>query len=229
MKRIFLDTETTGLRPNDGDRIVEIGAVAYQNDHPDPEEYHQYINPQRDMPKEALAVHGITGEFLRDKPVFAAIADTFIEFVRGGELVIHNATFDEGFLNAELARADKPPLRDIAAKITCSLEWSRTHNRHANGHTLDALCKQYGIRTDDRAKYHSAIVDTHLLAKVYPLLTRQQGEIRMAARAIPVSANGGPVPVRLATAQEQQEHAKFIQEHMQTESNLPPLYLASPS
>lgn len=214
MKKIFLDTETTGLEPNNGDRIVEIAAIAY-NDHtliPAAEggEYHQYINPERDMPEEARQIHGLSDDFLRDKPVFAAIVDDFIEFVRDGELIIHNADFDRGFLNAELKRLGKPPLEEIVADITCSLLWSRANNPNLSAHNLNALCQHYNISLADRRDYHSAIVDTRLLGELYFVMRQQQGEITMTMPALHIQATGGAVPVRRATEAELAAHDALL-------------------
>ncbi len=230
MMKIFLDTETTGLKPNDGDRIVEIAAIAYQERTPveakDGGEYHQYINPQRTMPAEAQQIHGLGDDFLADKPLFAEVADAFIEFIRGHELIIHNAAFDRGFLNAEFARLNKPPLEEIAAEITCSLEWSRKNNQQVNSHSLNALCKHYQINLTARADYHSAIVDTRLLGEVYFRMRQQQIEMNMSTAPIAIEARGGAVTVQYARTEELAAHDAILSE---MEKEHPPLYQKYPT
>ncbi|MEJ8574964.1 DNA polymerase III subunit epsilon [Microbaculum marinum] len=163
MREIVLDTETTGLDPATGDRIVEIGGVELLNHIPTGRSLHLYINPERDMPLEAFNVHGLSSEFLADKPVFADIADEFIEFVEGARLVIHNASFDMAFLNAELSRLGKPKIPYDRALDTLFL----ARRRNPGGpNSLDALCARYGIDNSRREK-HGALLDAELLAEVY--------------------------------------------------------------
>lgn len=163
MREIILDTETTGLSPSAGDRIVEIGAVELINHIPSGKTYHVYLNPERDMPKEAEAVHGLSAAFLKDKPQFKTIANEFLEFVGDAPLIIHNASFDMGFINAELAvigRAAIPP-----SQVIDTLQMAR--RSHPMGpNSLDALCKRYGIDNSKRTK-HGALLDAELLADVY--------------------------------------------------------------
>lgn len=163
MREIVLDTETTGLDPLQGHRIVEIGALELINHIPTGNTYHSFINPQRDVPREAEAVHGISGEFLKDKPVFSQIADEFLEFIGDTILIIHNASFDVGFLNAELGFIKRPPI--LYERIIDTLTLAK--KRHPMGpNSLDALCKRYGIDIAKRTK-HGALLDSELLASVY--------------------------------------------------------------
>jgi len=163
MREIVLDTETTGLDPLQGHRIVEIGAVELLNHMPTGNTYHTFINPQRDVPREAEAVHGLSGEFLKDKPVFAQIAGEFLEFIGETVLIIHNAGFDVGFLNAELGFIKQPPI--LYERIIDTLTLAK--KRHPMGpNSLDALCKRYGIDIAKRTK-HGALLDSELLANVY--------------------------------------------------------------
>ncbi len=163
IREIVLDTETTGLDPFTGDRIVEIGAVEMINQVPTGNHYHQYINPERDMPQEAFNVHGLSAEFLSGHPVFADIADAFLEFVGDAVLIIHNAQFDMKFINAELALLNRPALP--MERVIDSLVIAR--KRHPMGpNSLDALCRRYGIDNSRREK-HGALLDSELLADVY--------------------------------------------------------------
>ncbi|GAB4526054.1 MAG: DNA polymerase III subunit epsilon [Roseibium sp.] len=163
MREISFDTETTGLNPRGGDRLVEIGGVELINHIPTGNSYHVYINPQRDMPEEAFRVHGLSEEFLSDKPLFEHIADEFLEFVGEARLVIHNAAFDMGFINMELERAGR---RIIAnTQVLDTLEIAR--RKHPTGpNSLDALCSRYGIDNSRRVK-HGALLDAEILAEVY--------------------------------------------------------------
>lgn len=162
MREIVMDTETTGLDPNTGDRIVEIGGVELWNHLPTGKTYHQYINPQRDMPQGAFDVHGLSIDFLRDKPVFAKIAQQFLDFVGDAKLVIHNAAFDMKFLNAELGWLDMPKLPYSQAIDT--LDIARRKFPGAQN-SLDALCRRFGITTE--RELHGALLDSEILAEVY--------------------------------------------------------------
>ena len=163
MREIVLDTETTGFDPAAGDRIVEIGAVELNNHVPTGRVYHQYINPERDMPQEAFEVHGLSTEFLSDKPVFALIADAFLEFVGDAHLVIHNAAFDVKFLNAELTWASKENIP--WARAIDTLDMARKKFPGAQN-SLDALCRRFGVDNTGRT-LHGALLDSELLAEVY--------------------------------------------------------------
>ena len=163
MREIVLDTETTGLDPFDGHRIVEIGCVELVNCIPTGRVWHCHLNPERDVPYAAFEVHGLSLEFLRDKPRFAELADDMLAFIEGAMLVMHNAAFDFGFLNAELDRLARPPLRWDRVVDTLAL----ARRRHPGAPcSLDALCKRYGIDLSEREK-HGALLDCRLLARVY--------------------------------------------------------------
>lgn len=163
MREIVLDTETTGLDPTEGDRIVEIGAVELFNHLPTGRTYHQYLNPQRLMPAEAFAVHGLGDDFLRDKPLFAAVAPAFLAFIADAPLVIHNAAFDMKFLNAELTRAGHAPLPNSRATDTLLIARQKFPGSPAS---LDALCRRFGVDNSGREK-HGALLDSEILAEVY--------------------------------------------------------------
>ncbi|WP_438276848.1 DNA polymerase III subunit epsilon [Nitrobacter sp.] len=163
MREIVLDTETTGLDPLRGDRLVEIGCVEIFNRMPTGQTFHRYINPERDMPQEAFAVHGLSSEFLADKPLFAQIVDEFLEFVGDAPLVIHNASFDIGFINAELDRLKRQAIERERLVDTLLLA-RRKHPGVSN--RLDDLCSRYAIDNSRRTK-HGALLDAELLAEVY--------------------------------------------------------------
>jgi DNA polymerase-3 subunit epsilon len=163
MREIVLDTETTGLDPLRGDRLVEIGCVEIFNRMPTGQTFHRYINPERDMPQEAFAVHGLSSEFLADKPLFAQIVDEFLEFVGDAPLVIHNASFDIGFINAELDRLERQAIARDRLVDTLLLA-RRKHPGVSN--RLDDLCSRYAIDNSRRTK-HGALLDAELLAEVY--------------------------------------------------------------
>lgn len=163
MREVILDTETTGLDPRKGDRLIEIGCIEMFNRIPTGREYHCFINPERDVPAEAQAVHGITTDFLKDKPLFHKVARDFLQFIADDTLVIHNAQFDIGFLNFELERAGHTTIAMDRVVDTLAL----ARRKHPAGpNNLDALCKRYGIDNSKRTK-HGALVDSLLLAEVY--------------------------------------------------------------
>ncbi|KGK41577.1 DNA polymerase III subunit epsilon [Nitrincola sp. A-D6] len=173
MRQIILDTETTGIDPAQGHNIIEIGCVEMQLRRLTGNTYHQYIQPDREIEAEAIAVHGITNAYLEDKPKFALVCDAFIEFVRGAELIIHNAAFDIGFLNAELTRNGySERMEDICPKITDTLMLAR-RKFPGQKNNLDALCRRFGIEHFDR-DLHGALLDSKILAEVYLLLTGGQ-------------------------------------------------------
>lgn len=186
MREIVLDTETTGLDPASGDRIVEIGCLELVNRLPTGETFHVYINPERDMPREAEAVHGLSAEFLADKPLFSQIADDFVAFVKGAALIIHNAAFDMKFLNAELARLGRDDLRDNQIIDTLSMARQKFPGAPAS---LDALCRRFGVDNSGR-DLHGALIDSELLAGVYLELSggRQPGLVFQAEAARAESA-----------------------------------------
>lgn len=210
MREIVLDTETTGLKPEDGHRVVEIGCVELDNLVPTGRAYQQYINPQRPMPEEAAAVHGLTNTFLATFPSFDHVADAFLSFIGDAPLIIHNAAFDVGFLNAELQRLGRPPLPMSRAVDTVKMARERFFGAPAN---LDALCKRFGIDLTDRA-LHGALKDSHLLAEVYLELKggRQPGLGLQARRRTATGASGRTrTPRRIEpTAEEAAAHAAFL-------------------
>jgi DNA polymerase III subunit epsilon len=163
MREIILDTETTGLSPLTGDRLVEIGCVELINHIPSGKTYHVYLNPERDMPKEAEAIHGLSGAFLKDKPLFKTVVQDFLAFVSDTPLIIHNASFDMGFINAELGRVGLTAIPPSQVIDTLQMA-RRSHPMGPN--SLDALCKRYGIDNAKRTK-HGALLDAELLADVY--------------------------------------------------------------
>lgn len=163
MREIVLDTETTGLDPLKGDRVVEIGCVELLNRIPTGSSYHIYINPERDMPEDAFRVHGLSAEFLADKPVFADVVDDFLAYIDEDALVIHNAQFDIGFLNAELRRAGRYEIG--YHRVVDTLMLARRKNA-GGSNSLDALCVRYGIDNSRRTK-HGALLDSEILAEVY--------------------------------------------------------------
>ena len=186
MRLIVLDTETTGLEPKQGHRLIEVGALEMVNRRLTGKSFHEYVHPERDIPMEAQAVHGITEEFLQDKPLFSAIADDFIEFIRGAELIIHNAPFDLGFLDNELALVAKkvgrrfPKIADICT-MTDSLKLAR-QKHPGQKNNLDALCRRYGINNGHR-QLHGALLDSEILADVYLGMTGGQTDLMLAAQA----------------------------------------------
>jgi len=193
MREIVLDTETTGLDPAAGHRIVEVACLELLNRIPTGRDYQTYVNPERDVPADALAVHGLTAEFLGDKPRFADIADELLQFIADAPLVIHNAEFDVRFLNAEFQRLARPPL--TGTRIVDTLQIARQKFPGAPA-SLDALCRRFAIDNSARTR-HGALLDTELLADVYLELMggRQAGlELMTAARATAALAAGGKTP-----------------------------------
>jgi DNA polymerase-3 subunit epsilon len=177
MRQIFLDTETTGLYPDQGHRIIEIAAVEIFNRRPTQRHFHIYINPEREIDPGAQEVHGISLEFLQDKPLFAQIAAEFIEFIRGAELIIHNAPFDVGFLNMELAKLGLDKLETYISGIIDTLKMAK-EMRPGQRNNLDALCRHFGIDNSQRT-LHGALLDAELLAEVYIAMTRGQESLLM--------------------------------------------------
>lgn len=221
MREIVLDTETTGFEPSEGHRIVEIGAVELFNHMPTGQTYHKYINPERSMPREAFEVHGLGDDFLRDKPVFRAIAQSFLDFVGDAKLIIHNAAFDMKFLNAELKQVNLPTLGWDRAIDTLAMARAKFPGSPAS---LDALCRRFGVDNSRREK-HGALLDSEILADVYlELIGGRQPDLVLA----PVNPNENkektvsateiwrsyprpsPLPSRL-TADESAAHQAFVQ------------------
>ena len=172
MRQIFLDTETTGLSADNGDRVIEIGCVELLNRKLTGNNKHFYLNPGRDSHEEALKVHGLTTEFLRDKPVFEAVADDLLAYLQGAEVIIHNAPFDMGFLNKELALLGRAPLREVVLSVTDTLALAK-EMFPGKRNSLDALCGRLGVDNSGRT-LHGALLDAELLADVYINMTRGQ-------------------------------------------------------
>lgn len=177
MRQIVLDTETTGLNPRTGDRVIEIGCVELENRMLTGNNYHCYINPERDSEEGALAVHGLTTEFLSDKPKFAEIVASLRQYIDGAEVIIHNAPFDLGFLNAEFKRLNLPSFSEhVGSVIDTLVQAKEMHPGKRN--SLDALCDRYGVSNAHR-KLHGALLDAELLADVYLSMTRGQNSLSM--------------------------------------------------
>lgn len=177
MRQIFLDTETTGLEHKLGHRIIEIGCVEMRNRRLTNRHFQRYINPERDIDAGALSVHGLNLEFLQDKPRFADIAAEFLDFVRGAELIIHNASFDIGFLNAELALLDMAPINTVCHGVRDTLRMAKDlHPGKKNN--LNTLCERYGV-DNSRRTLHGALLDAEILAEVYVAMTRGQENLIM--------------------------------------------------
>ena len=219
MREIVFDTETTGVNPSTGDRMVEIGCVELINRCPTGREYHAYFNPERAMPSEAEAVHGLSTIFLSDKPLFGDTCHELIDFIGDAPLIAHNATFDFGFLNAELERCGRDPV--CLSRMICTLVMARSKHPGAK-HSLDALCTRFGVDRSQRVK-HGALLDAQLLAQVYVELSggRQIGLSLLAEKSssqttitstINVPAQRAPRPPRphAASLDELEAHAQFI-------------------
>lgn len=216
MREIILDTETTGLDPFDGHRVVEIGCVELVNSIATGRTWHCYLNPERDVPEQAYAVHGLSADFLRDKPRFADKADEFLEFVESAMLVMHNATFDFGFLNAELERIARPILTWDRVVDTLALARRRHPGSPAS---LDALCRRYGIDLGER-DLHGALLDCRLLASVYvELVGGHQARLEFAAngaqaailQAQEIAVRPRPAPLAARISLEEREaHRAFV-------------------
>jgi DNA polymerase-3 subunit epsilon len=185
MRRIVLDTETTGLVPEEGHRIIEVACLELTGRRPTGRHFHRFLNPERAIDLAATQVHGLTAEDLADKPRFADIADELLEFVEGSELLIHNASFDVAFLNAELARIGRPKLEELC-KVICTLVMARDmHPGQKN--SLDALCSRYAV-DHSRRTLHGALLDAQLLADVWIAMTRGQEALDIAVSAAPTMA-----------------------------------------
>lgn len=217
MRQIVLDTETTGLDPSLGHRIIEIAAIEMINRQISGRDYHCYVNPEREIDAGAMEVHGISNEFLADKPKFADVANDFLKFIEGAELIIHNAPFDVAFLNAELEKTGREPVTEFCEAITDTLKIARElHPGKRN--SLDALCERYAIDNSART-LHGALVDTRLLAEVYLAMTRGQESLLMEVDAADTAADGHGVldgDVKLivvrATADELQQHEHQLED-----------------
>lgn len=217
MREIVLDTETTGFDPETGDRLVEIGAVELKGHMPTGNTFHQYINPEREVPQEAVDVHGLTLDFLKDKPVFSLVADEFLDFIGDAKLVIHNAAFDIKFLNAELKWLGKPAIPWERAIDTLDIARRKFPGSPAS---LDALCRRYNIDNSART-LHGALLDSEILAEVYlELIGGRQPDLVLSSTTNnrgtkgPVLASAPktrpiPLPSRL-TEEEKSAHATFV-------------------
>lgn len=218
MREIVLDTETTGFEPSEGHRIVEIGAVELFNHVPTGRTYHQYINPMRQVPKEAFEVHGLGDDFLRDKPAFKAVGRAFLEFVGDSRLIIHNAAFDMKFLNAELGWAALPLLPMAQALDTLLIARKKFPGSPAS---LDALCRRFGVDNSSREK-HGALLDSEILAEVYlELIGGRQPDFVLATETRRIDSAGvatdwrprprpESLPARITEA-EAEAHAAFVE------------------
>ena len=220
MRQIVLDTETTGLDHKSGHRIIEIACLEMVNRKITGSHLHLYINPEREVEQEAQSIHGITNEFLQDKPLFKDISESFLEYVKDAELIIHNAPFDLGFINMEFSRVNKRLGRlEEYCQITDSLKIARQLQR-GQRNSLDALCKRYGVDNSHR-EFHGALLDAELLAKVYLLMTGGQGtlfgeeishqeEVRTQDQNIQVEFVQGSLPVIYANEAELAAHAEKL-------------------
>jgi DNA polymerase-3 subunit epsilon len=212
MRLIVLDTETTGLSAENGDRIIEIGCVELLNRKITGNHFHHYLNPERDSHEDALKVHGISDEFLRDKPKFDTIAAAFLDFISGAQLIIHNAAFDVGFLNKELERANLGPLSGHISGITDTLSMAK-EMYPGKRNSLDALCDRLGVDNASRT-LHGALLDAELLADVYICLTRGQNALLIQEDAADptqqvltdIDLSQFELPVVFASEQEAQAH-----------------------
>ncbi len=217
IREIVMDTETTGLNPRSGDRLVEIGGIELINRMPTGEVLHEYINPERNMPQEAFEIHGLSSEFLADKPIFTDVAEKFLAFIGDATLVIHNASFDMGFINSELAATDRAPI-PLDRVVDTLLIARRKFPGAAN--SLDALCKRFGVNNSARTR-HGALLDSELLADVYlELLGERQaklilghastlaGQTADAAKSA-AAQRPSPLPQRLSS-EELAAHEAFV-------------------
>jgi len=229
MRQIVLDTETTGLGANDGHRIIEIGAIEIVGRRLTDRTLHRYLNPERDSDEGALAVHGLTREFLSDKPRFAEVVEELLAFVRDAEVIIHNAPFDLSFLDAELGRLKRPAFAQHCAAVTDSLRLARElHPGKRN--SLDALCERYSISNRHRT-LHGALLDAGLLGEVYLAMTRGQdtlamdtGQVRAPLQAEAIDASA--LIVLAADAQENAAHEALL-DAIEKERKAPPVWRAA--
>ena len=215
MRQIFLDTETTGLYPAQGHRIIEIAAIEVVNRRVTSNHFHVYLNPDREIDPAAQEVHGITLEFLQDKPRFANVVHEFLDFVSDAELIIHNAPFDVGFLNMELGKLEKNAIEKTAGKITDTLKMAKDL-RPGQRNNLDALCRHFGINNAKRT-LHGALLDAELLAEVYMAMTRGQDSLMMdlddhqeLAANMALNDRTKPLVVLSANAEELESHQVYI-------------------
>ena len=197
MRQIILDTETTGLNPATGDRIIEIGCIELLNRRQTGKTLHYYINPERDIAEGAFAVHGLSREFLSDKPLFAQIIDELTEFIKDAEVIIHNAPFDLSFLNNEYALLKRPNFSELASKVTDTLIDAR-RMFPGKRNSLDALCERFAISNEHRT-LHGALLDAQLLAEVYLAMTRGQDDLTIDLIDYSVTGENGSKKVSIPT------------------------------
>lgn len=215
-RQVVLDTETTGLEWRQGERVIEIGCVELLGRRLTGRHFHRYLNPERAIGAGAQAVHGLSDEFLADKPRFAEIADELLEFIRGAELIIHNAPFDVGFLDNELALIGREPLKAVCDSITDTLKMARDM-RPGKKNGLNALCAEFGVDNSGR-QLHGALLDAELLAEVYLAMTRGQESLMMdldgEGGEIVTFAPGERPAIRIlaASADELAEHERVLAE-----------------
>ena len=218
MRQIFLDTETTGLSADNGDRVIEIGCVELLNRKLTGNNKHFYLNPGRDSHEEALKVHGITTEFLKDKPKFAAVADDLLEYLQDAEIIIHNAAFDVGFLNKELELIGRPPFKEFVASVIDTLVMAK-EMFPGKRNSLNALCDRLGVDNSGRT-LHGALLDAELLADVYINLTRGQDALLIdvgtaeneGLSVVQIDLRGFDLPVLAANDQEIAAHDDVIKQ-----------------
>lgn len=213
MRQIFLDTETTGLYHTQGHRVIEVAAVEVVNRRFTKNHFHYYLNPDREIDQGAQEVHGISLEFLQDKPRFSDIATELITFIADAELIMHNAPFDVGFLNSELGLLGLQNVEAITAKVTDTLKIAK-EMRPGQRNNLDALCKHFGI-DNSRRTLHGALLDAELLADVYMAMTRGQESLIMTLEVptrenLSVQSSNSPLLVKLANAQELVAHEEYL-------------------
>jgi DNA polymerase III subunit epsilon len=219
MRQIFFDTETTGLDPDKGDRVVEIGCVEMLDRQLTGRHLHLYLNPERDMPEEAFKIHGLSQQFLTDKPLFATVADEMLAFLEGAQLVIHNAAFDVGFINAELKRVNRAPLAHSVASVLDTWQLAK-ELFPGKANSLNALCRRLEVDNSSRT-FHGALLDAELLAEVYVRLTRGQHSLLGEERSkqeldadedlSPFDFSALHLPVVQADGTERAAHEKLLQ------------------
>jgi DNA polymerase-3 subunit epsilon len=216
VRKVILDTETTGLDFRTGDRVIEIGCVELRGRQLTGQRFHAYINPGREVPRGAIEIHGLTNEFLADKPTFAEIVADFIEFIRGAELVIHNAAFDVGFLNNELGLLQMEGIDRLCSDVIDTLRMAR-EMRPGKKNNLNALCAEFGVDNSGRQQ-HGALLDAELLAEVYLAMTRGQNSLEIEFDSPPVDYSAGgtrqrpPLVVLRASDDELADHARVLAE-----------------
>lgn len=216
MRKVILDTETTGLDFRTGDRVIEIGCVELRGRQLTGQRFHAYLNPEREIDPGAIAIHGLTNEFLADKPKFAEVVADFMEFIRGADLVIHNAAFDVGFLNNELGLLKQDGIEQLCHEVIDTLRMAR-EMRPGKKNNLNALCAEFGVDNSGR-QLHGALLDAELLAEVYLGMTRGQNslEIEFDSPVVDYTAGGTrqrpPLVVLRASTDELAEHERVLAE-----------------